>query len=134
VGEITALQLLQVSADQQERPERALQAAKELVQAAGRLGDREAMAASHFSLATRYATTGNLVEAEAGFQQALSLQRALGLHHEAAVATGMVGQIQVARGEREKGVHLLKVSLMELESLGSEAAETVREVLTELGE
>lgn len=132
VGEITALQLLQVSADEHQKADRALKAARELVVATTGFGDREAMAAANFALATRLATLGELKEAEAGFQEALGLQRALGLHHEAAVATGMIGQIQVARGQKESGVRLLRSSLMELESLGSEAAETVREVLSEV--
>lgn len=132
IGEITGLQLLQVASDEAGQPERALAAARRLLQAAQTLGEEEALAAAHFSLATRLAARGELPEAEVGFDAARQLHRKLGLRHEEAVATGMLGQVQVASGKPE-GRKLLEQSLSVLEELGSEAAESVREILAEVG-
>lgn len=131
VGEITALQLLQLAADEHGQPERALAAARRLLGAATELGEEEALAAAHFSLATRLASRGELTEAEAAFRSAQQLHRKLGLRHEEAVAAGMLGQVQVASG-RPEGKILLRESLATLEELGSEAAESLREILSEL--
>lgn len=132
IGEITVLQLLQSVADEHDRPDRALWAARALVDAAGRTGDREAVAAAHFALATRQAGAGDLSGARESFAAACDLQQALGLAHEAAVSAGMLGQVMVAAGDVEGGLALLKGSLGQLDAMGSEAADTVREILDEL--
>lgn len=132
VGEITLLQLLQQLADEHDRPDKAHNAAVELVEAAGRTGDREAEAAAHFALATRCAGAGDLPGAKRHFSEAHDLQRRLGLGHEAAVSAGMMGQVMVAAGEVDEGLALLRGSLGQLDAMGSEAADTVREILAEL--
>jgi len=48
------------------------------------------------------------------------------------VSAGMMGQVLVAAGERDEGLALLRGSLGQLDALGSEAADTVREILAEL--
>ena len=132
VGAITALQLLQVAADEQDRPEQAHAAARRLVGLARRHGEAEAVAAALFSLGTRHAARSELAEAEAAFSEALQIQQGLGLVHEAAVSGGMLGQIEVAQGRREAGVRRLIESLAALEQAGSEAAASVREILSEI--
>ncbi len=132
VGEITVLQLLQALADEHGRPEKAVQAATELIAAAGRTGDQEAEAAAHFALATRLAGHGDLAGARRHFASAHDLQQKLGLAHEAAVSAGMIGQVLVAAGEVDEGLSYLRGSLGQLDAMGSEAADTVREILAEL--
>jgi tetratricopeptide (TPR) repeat protein len=132
IGEITVLQLIQALADEHGRPAEALSAATDLVDAAARTGDREAEAAAHFALATRLAGEGDLAGARGRFGAAHDLQQALGLAHEAAVSAGMMGQVMVASGEADEGLALLRGSLGQLDALGSEAADTVREILAEL--
>lgn len=131
VGEVTLLQLLQTTADERERPDAALAAARRLVDAAARTGDREAEAGAHFALATRLVGLAELGAAEAHFTTARDIQEVLGLPHEAAVSAGMLGQVFVATGRRSEGVLLLEASLARLEALGSEAAEVVRDILAE---
>ncbi|MFN7147078.1 MAG: tetratricopeptide repeat protein, partial [Myxococcota bacterium] len=132
IGEITVLQLLQTLADEHGRPEKAMEAAKALVSAAGRTGDHEAEAAAHFALATRLAGEGDLGGAKRAFTAAHDLQQKMGLSHEAAVSAGMIGQVMVAAGEVDEGLAYLRGSLGQLEAMGSEAADTVREILAEL--
>jgi tetratricopeptide (TPR) repeat protein len=132
IGEITVLQLVQSLADDHDEPERALRAAIELVEAAGRTNDREAAAAASFALATRLAGSGDLAGAADAFRVAHEAQQALGLTHEAAVSAGMRGQVLVAAGDADEGLALLRGSLGTLEALGSEAADTVREIIAEL--
>jgi tetratricopeptide (TPR) repeat protein len=132
IGEITVLQLLQSLADEHDRPDTALGAARALVEAAGRTGDKEAEAAAHFALATRIAGEGDLAGAKRHFAHAHDLQHQLGLAHEAAVSAGMIGQVLVAAGEVDEGLSYLRGSLGQLDAMGSEAADTVREILTEL--
>jgi tetratricopeptide (TPR) repeat protein len=132
IGEITVLQLMQAMGDEHERPDKAMAAARALVPAAAATGDREAEAAAHFALATRIAGTGDLLGAKRAFEAAHDIQQGLGLSHEAAVSAGMMGQVLVAAGEVDEGLALLKGSLAQLDALGSEAADTVREILAEL--
>lgn len=134
VGEITALQLLQVAADEHGRPDRALRAAQGLIAATVRHGDVEAMAAAQFSLGTRLAAQTDLVGAEQAFREANRLQRQADLAHEAAVSAGMLGQVLVAKGARAEGLGLLVESLQALEAMGSEAAASVREIIDEIQE
>ncbi|MDP2306559.1 MAG: hypothetical protein Q8P18_11100 [Pseudomonadota bacterium] len=133
IGEITMLQLVQAMGDEHDQPDKALGAAKALVAAAGRTGDREAEAAAHFALATRLAGNADLLGAKLAFESARDIQQGLGLSHEAAVSAGMMGQVLVAAGETDEGLALLRGSLAQLDALGSEAADTVREILQELG-
>lgn len=133
IGEITVLQLVQAMGDEHDRPDKALAAATELVAAAARTGDREAEAAAHFALATRLAGNADLLGARRAFESARDIQQGLGLSHEAAVSAGMMGQVLVAAGETDEGLALLRGSLAQLDALGSEAADTVREILEELG-
>ena len=132
IGEVTLLQLLQSVADEAGKPEIALQAGHELVAAAGRTGDDEALAASHFALGSRLAAEGDLPGARASFEACLRIQTALGLEHETAVAQAMLGQIVAASGEPEEGRRLIVLSLATLDRLGSEAADAVRPILAEL--
>ncbi len=132
IGEITMLQLIQSLADDHDQPDRALAAAVDLVSAAGRSGDREAEAAAQFALATRYAGMADLDGAKTAFEAAHMLQQGLGLTLEAAVSGGMLGQVMVAAGDTDEGLALLRGSLGQLDALGSEAADTVREILAEL--
>jgi hypothetical protein len=44
----------------------------------------------------------------------------------------MRGQVLVAAGDADEGLALLRGSLGTLEALGSEAADTVREIIAEL--
>ncbi len=132
VGAITALQLLQVAADEQGRDAQAYSAAERLIGLARRHGEPEAVAAALFSIGTRYASRSELAEAEAAFAEAEQIQRDLGLAHEAAVSGGMLGQVHVALGRREEGVRRLIGSLDALERIGSEAAASVREILEEI--
>lgn len=132
VGEVTMLQVVEAQADQHERPEVALRACREMLAAASRIGDDEAVAAAHFQLASRAAGAGELAVAREHFGQARRVQLELGLPHEAAVALGMLGQVVVAMGDRAEGRRMLVESLEALEVLQSEAAETVRQVLQEL--
>lgn len=133
IGEITMLQTILQAAEDHERPEFGVSASQQMIEAATRTGDREAVAAAHFTLATRLAGHGSLDEAAKHFRAAQDGQLALGLQHEAAVSAGMLGQVLVAAGQVDEGVALLKGSLLQLEALGSEAADTVREILAELG-
>jgi tetratricopeptide (TPR) repeat protein len=132
-GEIAMLQALAEAADGAGRPEAALQAASELVEAATRTGDREAEAGAWFMLATRAAGAADLDTAVRAFRTSHEIQEVIGLSHEAAVSLGMLGQVLVARGELEAGRAALTASLVRLDAFGSEAADTVREVLAELG-
>ncbi|MFZ5475878.1 MAG: tetratricopeptide repeat protein [Myxococcota bacterium] len=132
IGEVTMLQVVQAAADEYGRPELALSAAHATVEAAARTGDREAEAAAHFTLATRLAGAGMLENALEHFEKARDIQLGLGLGHEAAVAGGMIGQVQVAMGRRDDGIANIKGSLAQLDAIGSEAAETLREILGEL--
>ncbi|MDP2317346.1 MAG: hypothetical protein Q8P41_30965 [Pseudomonadota bacterium] len=132
IGEITLLQLVQAMGDEHERADRALAAASQLVRAAAATGDREAEAAAHFALATRLAGMGELFPARRSFEAAHTIQQALGLEHEAAVSAGMMGQVLVAAGEVDEGLSYLRGSLAQLDALGSEAADTVREIIEEL--
>lgn len=134
-GELTFLQIIQAAADEHPSPttaERALQAARRMVVLTDGLGQPEASAAAAFALASRLAGTGDLDGATDWFRKALAIQAAHGLEHEQAVSQGMLGQILVARGEREEGLALLQQSLTALDALGSEAAPSIREILTEL--
>ena len=132
IGEITMLQLLLTLADEHGRPDLARKAAEDLVGAAASTGDKEAEAAAHFALATRLAGLGELAGARQHFGAAHAIQQALGLAHESAVSAGMMGQVMLAAGEQDEGLAMLRGSLAQLEALGSEAAESVREILAEL--
>lgn len=131
VGEVTLLQLLQTSADERDRPDAALTAARDLVDAATRTGDREAEAGAHFALATRLASMRELAASERHFRAARDIQEVIGLAHEAAVSAGMLGQVLVATGRTEEGKDLLRASWTRLSALGSEAADMVKEILDE---
>jgi tetratricopeptide (TPR) repeat protein len=133
VGEIAMLQALAEAADGAGKSEAALAAATELVDAATRTGDREAEAGAWFLLATRAAGAGDLATATRAFRTANEIQEVIGLSHEAAVSRGMLGQVLVATGNLVEGRAALEASLERLVALDSEAAETVREVLAELG-
>ncbi len=130
LGEVSALQALQTLADEHGRPDRARAAAEALVRATD--GNAEANAAAWFALATRLASAGELPDAERAFTTSMQIQARLGGAHEAAVAAGMLGQVLAAQGRRDEGIKLLKHALTELDRLQSEAAEAVREILTEL--
>ena len=132
IGEVTVLQLICEVAENNGRPEGALVAARELVEAAARTGDREAEAGAHFMLASRFAGVGDLPNAAKEFRIANEIQEILALPHEAAVSQGMLGQVLVAMGDTVGGRAALSASLIRLEALNSEAAETVRDVLAEL--
>jgi tetratricopeptide (TPR) repeat protein len=132
VGEVTFLQLLQNAADEAGIGDRALQAARALVTAAANTGDREAEAGAQFALGTRLAGLGDLSAAAQAFSRARDLQLGLGLAHEAAVSGGMMGQVLVVGGKRDEGLSLLRGSLAQLDALGSEAADTLRDILAEL--
>ena len=132
VGEVTLLQLSQSIADEQGRPEHALRLGEQLLDAAARTGDAEAAAAAHFTLATRFAAGQELDRAQAHFSTAMEAQEKLGLEHAAAVSRGMLGQVIVVTGRRDEGLLLIRASLGELERQGSEAAQTLREILTEI--
>lgn len=132
VGAIAMLQLFATAAEDHERPDLAVKATKGMVAAAAKTGDKEAEAAAHFTLATRLAGVGDLAGAAAHFRTAQDAQLALGLAHEAAVSAGMLGQVLVADGRRDEGLALVRGSLQQLDALGSEAADTVREILGEL--
>lgn len=131
IGEVTMWQLGQATADERERPDFALLAARALVEAAAKTGDREAEAGAHFALATRLATMRELPAAERHFRTASDIQEILGLPHEAAVSAGMLGQILVAQGRKDEGITLLRASHARLAALGSEAADVVGEILAE---
>lgn len=132
MGEITLLQVLQSVADEHLRSDLALQAAHDLIAAAERTGDQEAVAASHFALASRLAGEGDLVASREEFTRTLALQTMLGLEHEAAVAQGMLGQVVAAMGDGAEGKRLITESLAVLDRVGSEAAEPLRAILAEL--
>lgn len=132
LGEIAMLQTLAETADHFQQPAEATAAARELVDAAGRVGDREAVAGAYFMLATRQAGLGELGEAAEAFRTANEIQEVLGLAHEAAVSQGMLGQVLVAGGSVPEGVALMRTALSRLEALNSEAADTLRAVLDEV--
>ena len=134
IGEVTLLQLLQSVADEGGKAEVALQAGHELVAAAARTGDQEALAASHFALGSRQASVADLDAARASFEACLRIQTALGLDHESAVAQAMLGQIVAASGDAPEGRRLIVLARATLERLGSEAADAVRPILAELDE
>ncbi|GDX80078.1 hypothetical protein LBMAG42_18890 [Deltaproteobacteria bacterium] len=131
-GEIAMLQALAEAADNAGKTDASLAAATDLCDAARRTGDREAEAGAWFMLATRAAGAGELDRAGKAFKMANDIQEILGLAHEAAVSQGMLGQVVAASGDVVSGRALLQASLVRLEALNSEAAETVREVLAEL--
>lgn len=132
-GEIAMLQALAEAADGAGRPAVALDAARDLVAAARRTGDREAEAGAWFMLGTRAAGQGELTTAAEAFRTAHEVQEVIGLAHESAVSQGMWGQVLAAAGDTEGARAALGASLARLDALGSEAADTVREVLAELG-
>ncbi len=131
-GQIAMLQALAEAADGAGKADVALGAARELVTAATQTGDREAEAGAWFMLATRAAGAGDLATATGAFRTANEIQEVLGLAHEAAVSQGMLGQVLAANGDVVDGRVALEAALVRLDALGSEAAETVREVLAEL--
>lgn len=131
-AEIGVLQLVQQAADQQNLPEKALDAARDMVVAAERAGDPSALAAAHYALATRLAGEQDMGGAEAHFRMAIRIQEEDGLLQEKAITEGMLGQVLVARGRREDGLALLRQSAATLRRFGSEAAATVQEVLESL--
>ena len=131
-GEIAMLQALAEAADNAGKTDVALEAATRLCDAARRTGDREAEAGAWFMLATRAAGSQELGQARRAFQMANEIQEILGLPHEAAVSQGMLGQVMAAAGDVAAGRALLQASLVRLEALNSEAADTLREVLAEL--
>lgn len=132
LGELTMLQLLEQSADEHGDPDRARRAAEDLVDAAERSGDREALAATLVSLATRCANAAELEAARRYFARANELQQELGLLEEAAVSEGLLGQVVWAMGDAVEGRAILVKAEASLRRLGSDAADTLRQILDEL--
>jgi tetratricopeptide (TPR) repeat protein len=130
-GEVTLLQLLQAFADEHSRPELGDRAGREMVEAAARTEDAEAIAAAQFALATRLAGAGDLAGARNSFSAAHALHNQAGQAHEAAVSLGMLGQVCAAMGD-PVGIEMMKESLAALDGMGSEAADALRPILAEL--
>ena len=131
LGEVAILQLTQAFADEQGRVELGDQAGRDMIAAAARTDDAEAIGAAHFALATRLAVAGDLPGARNGFSAAHSLQNQAGQVHEAAVSLGMLGQVASAMGD-PVGIEMMRESLAALEGMGSEAADALRPILAEL--
>lgn len=131
VGEVTMLQLTQAFADEHGREPLGDRCGREMVEAAARTQDPEAIAAAQFALGTRLAGAGDLAGARNAFSAAHALHNQAGQVHEAAVGLGMLGQVAAAMGDPE-GAVMMRESLAALEAMGSEAAEALRPILAEV--
>jgi hypothetical protein len=131
-GAVATHQVRMALGDANGREDAATASARALVELAGALGDEEAQAAARFMLGTRLAGAADLAGASACFRAARDAQTALGLGHDAAVSAGMLGQVLCAAGAPSEGLDLLRGARATLRDLGSEAADTLSEILDEL--
>jgi tetratricopeptide (TPR) repeat protein len=131
-GAVAAHQLRIAAADAHDRLARGTESARALVSLATAAGDPAAAAAAHFMLGTRLAAEADLAGAAGAFRAARDAQAGLGLAHDAAVSAGMLGQVLLVGGAPDEGRTLLREAHATLRDLGSEAADTLLEILNEL--